>query len=330
MDRKIRVGVIGAGNMGRHHIRNYAEMDTVDLVAFSDPNPTSEALAQEYGTKRYDDYHDMVEHCQLDAVSIVVPTEMHFPIALHTIKHGIHTLLEKPIASTQQEAEELITQANQMDIVFTVGHIERYNPVVTALTDLLSSGRLGKVSSIISQRLGGMPNNEPQSDVVMDLAIHDIDILNHLLDSSGTIIGVHGSRTFHSQATDSAEILLSYEGTSGFIQANWVTPVKIRRISITGEKGFVMADYITQEITFYDSNMSFGLKDYDEFVFQFSNPTTKVVPVEKIEPLRAELEAFTQAAMGTKPAFLVNPHDALEALRNATQASRTISEYSHL
>lgn len=326
MSKKLSVAVIGAGNMGRHHIRNYFEMPEVELVAFADPHPLSGELAEQYNTKHFKDYSEMLSECQIDAVSIVVPTPLHFEIAMATMGKGIHTLLEKPIASTVSQAKDLINKANEMGVTFTIGHIERYNPIIQSLKELIASGRLGHISSIVSQRLGGFPTNEPKSDVILDLAIHDIDIFNYLSGVNGQIIGVHGSRTFHSKEVDSAEILLKHSGASGFIQANWVTPVKIRRITITGSNGFVEADYITQEIKFYDSNVSKSLDTFEEFVTQFSNPNTLVLTVNKYEPLKRELTSFIEAANGGTPALLVDPTDALEALESALKAGLSIKE----
>ena len=325
MDSKLRIGVIGAGNMGKHHIRNYSEMDNVELVAIADPNPLSTKLAEAHNAKYFADFNDLLESCELDAVSIVVPTPMHHEIASNTIQRGIHTLLEKPISSTAEEALDLIKKAKEAGVVFTVGHIERFNPVIKTLKELIDTGKLGRLSSIVSQRLGDFPTNEPKSDVILDLAIHDIDIFNYLTGSSGEIIGVHGSRTFHSREIDSAEILLKYKGTSGFIQANWVTPVKIRRITLTGSNGYVEADYVTQEIKFYDSNVAEDLDNFADFVTQFSNPNTITLVVEKFEPLRKELDAFTSACMGGDSSLLVDPIDALNALESALKAGESIT-----
>lgn len=326
MSKKLRVAVIGAGNMGRHHIRNYFEMPEVELVAFADPNLLSAEFAEKYDAKHFRDYSTMISECEIEAVSIVVPTPLHFEIAMATMNKGIHTLLEKPIASTVSQAKELIAKSQEMGVTFTIGHIERYNPIVQSLKELVVSGRLGHVSSIVSQRLGGFPTNEPKSDVILDLAIHDIDIFNYLTGANGEIIGVHGSRTFHSKEVDSAEILLKHRGASGFIQANWVTPVKIRRITITGSNGFVEADYITQEIKFYDSNVSQGLATFEEFVKQFSNPDTLVLNVNKYEPLKRELSSFIEAANGGTPELLVDSNDALQALESALKAGSSIKD----
>ncbi len=324
MSNVIRVAVIGAGNMGRHHIRNYSEIPETELVAISDPNPATQEIADKYGVSYFDNYVEMFNSCDIDAVSIVVPTPLHYQIASEAISRSIHILVEKPIASNAVEAEKLIEQAQQAEVIFTVGHIERYNPVVKALKQLVDSGSLGDISSIISKRLGGFPMNQPKTDVIMDLAIHDIDIFNFLIGQTSSFIGVHGSRTFHSEEMDSAEILLSCNGVSGFMQANWVTPVKIRRISITGSKGFVEADYITQEVVHYDANVSEGLGTFEEFVNQFSNPEKITVEVAKEEPLKQELTAFAAAINGDASRLLVDPHNALAALEIAMLASEKL------
>ncbi len=316
--------------MGQHHIRNYYEMPKVDLIAISDPADSALELATKYSAKYYQNYTDMLEDSELDAVSIAVPTFLHHEVASEIISRGIHTLLEKPIARTPKEAMKLVQLAKKKGVVLTIGHIERYNPVVAELKRIIDSGRIGDITSIISQRLGGFPKNEPETDVILDLAVHDIDIMSYLVGHSGEIMAAHGTNTFHSTETDSAEILLHFNGISGFIQANWVSPVKIRQISISGSKGYITANYITQEITFYE-HMAIRTQDnFEDFVRELGQPITNVIKVPRVEPLRRELDAFTLAASGQPPEMLVSPVDAIAALSLALQAVENIKDKQSL
>ncbi|OGC47035.1 hypothetical protein A2886_03040 [candidate division WWE3 bacterium RIFCSPHIGHO2_01_FULL_42_13] len=327
MPEQSRVGVIGAGNIGRHHIRNYSEMPETELVAISDPDTKkTPELAEQYGVRYYKNYIDMLEDCELKAVSIAVPTLLHHEIASETITRGIHTLVEKPIAATPEEALELIDLAEQNGVILTVGHIERYNPVIDKLKAMIDSGQLGTILTVESRRIGGFPLNEPKTDVMTDLAIHDVDIINYLLGTEGELREANGHRTHHSTEIDSAEIVLDYNGVSGIILANWITPVKIREIIITGSKGYLKANYITQEITLYEKMTIVDQNTFEEFVDAFGEPDEHIIRPAKKEPMRRQLGAFALAVSGRNSELLVDPKDALSALKVVIAAAEFIKD----
>ncbi len=314
--KKIQVAVIGAGNMGRHHVRNYFMLPEAELVALADINPKSKALADEYKTKFFTDYKEMIDRIKPDAVSIVVPTPLHKDVGTYAMERGIHCLVEKPIAYSVDEANELIDLAEKNNVVFTVGHIERYNPIIRAIKDVVDAGKLGKITSIVCQRVGGFPKIEPKTDVIIDLAVHDIDIINFLTGKYPEKIYSHASRTHHSNKVDSAEILMDYGGISGFVRANWLTPVKIRTISITGSGGYLEGNYITQELVYYEHNMQQVKNgEFSNFVSNLGEPEREVVPVDFEEPLAVELKTFLSKIAGDKSMDLVDPRDAREALK---------------
>lgn len=317
----IKVAVIGAGNMGRHHVRNYSMLPEADLVALADVNPLSEELAKEYKAAFFTDYKEMIDTLEPDAVSIVVPTPLHYEIGKYAMERGIHCLIEKPIAYSLDEADELIELAEKNKLVFTVGHIERYNPIIRAIKDILDKNKLGKITSIVCQRVGGFPQVEPKTDVIIDLAVHDIDILNFLIGKYPDRIYSHASRTHHSKKVDSAEILMDYGDISGFVRANWLTPVKIRTISITGSDGYLEGNYITQELVYYEHNMQ-KIKNgqFSNFVTNLGDPKKEVIPVNFEEPLAVELKSFLSNITGDTKHKLVDPRDAKEALRLSLKA----------
>ncbi|HLG91239.1 MAG TPA: Gfo/Idh/MocA family oxidoreductase [Candidatus Saccharimonadales bacterium] len=326
MSEQIRVGVIGVGNMGRHHIRNYSEMPDTKLVAMADPNQSTAELAERYNASYYAEYTEMLDAHQLDAVSVTVPTPLHHKIAKDTISRGIPTLVEKPIASSVAEGQELIDLAEEKEVVLSVGHVERYNPVVERLKQMIDSGQLGQILSIETRRVGGFPAIEPKTDVIMDLAIHDIDILNYLMSSKGEVREVNGHRTNHSLEIDSTEIFLDYGGVSGIILANWITPVKIREVIITGSKGYLQANYITQEITLYEK-MDIVQKDsFEGFVEAFGEPEEHIIRLAKKEPLHRQLSAFVLAAANGNRQELISPREALSALDIAIDAATRLKE----
>ncbi len=315
----IRVAVIGAGNMGRNHLRTYARMDNVKIVAIVDVNKKTAELAKEYGALFLENYAPLLEDNAVDAVSIVVPTPLHHNIGLDFIKHSIHCLVEKPIASTVSEAEALIAEAERQGVVFTVGHIERYNPMIQKLKKLVDDKEIGEITSIITRRVGGFPAIEPKTDVIVDLAVHDIDVISYLLGKQPTKIYGHGSKTLHSHKIDSAELLLDYGNASGFVQANWITPVKVRNIAVTGTTGYVEGNYITQELTYYKHTMSKKNAGFKNFVSSFGEPERYHVSEDPKEPLAIELQAFIDKISGGSPE-LVPPTAARDALAVVLQA----------
>lgn len=319
--QKLKVAVIGAGNMGRNHLRNYFLLPEAELAALADINPSTKELADEFRAEHFTDYKEMLEVVKPDAVSIVVPTPLHFEIAKEVMQRGIHCLLEKPITSTVDEADELIKLAEDTKVVFTVGHIEHYNPIIIKLRELLEAKKIGKITSISCRRVGGFPAVEPKTDVIIDLAVHDIDLISLLLNKQPKKISSHGSRTHHSKKIDSAEILLDYGDASGYVQANWLTPVKIRTISITGSQGYLEGNYITQELELYKHNMEkIKTGDFAEFVIKMGEPEKEVIKVDFQEPLAVELKAFIANIQGERGVHLVNPFAAREALRLALEA----------
>lgn len=320
MKPKIRVAVIGAGNMGKNHLRNYFMLPDAELVGLADINPDTKKLADEYDAAFFTDYKKMLDELKPTAVSIVVPTPFHAEVATEVMNRGIHCLLEKPIASTVEEADALIALAKKKDVVFTVGHIEHYNPLVIALKKLLDKKSIGEITSIVCKRVGGFPMVEPKTDVIIDLAVHDIGIISHLLDKKPKQVFSHGSRTHHSKKIDSAEILLDYGNASGFIQANWLTPVKIRTIAVTGSGGYIEGNYITQELEYYEHNMQIENEGFSNFIVKMGDPKKQIMKVDFEEPLAEELKAFLSRIEGNEKHYLVQPEEAREALELALKA----------
>lgn len=319
---KLRVAVIGAGNMGKNHLRNYSLLPEVQLVALADISPSTKSLAEEYNIDYFSDFKEMLDTCRPDAVSIVVPTPFHSVVATEVIGRGIHCLLEKPIASTVEEATELIALAKKRKVVFTVGHIEHYNPIVNAIKKAIDENRIGRVTSVVCKRVGVFPGREPKTDVIIDLAVHDIGIISLLLGRQPNHIFSHGSRTHHSKEIDSAEILMDYGEASGFIQANWLTPVKIRTIAVTGSEGYIEGDYVTQELELYRHTVEKSPSDdFSGFVMEMKTQHRESVKVDFAEPLARELKSFISKIQGDDTVEIVSPEDARDALRLALEAA---------
>lgn len=318
--RVVRVAVIGAGNMGRNHIRTYKQLKGVQLVGLADINAAAEHLAKEYDVNYYSNYKQMLDIETPDAVSIVVPTQLHHKIGLDVIRRGIHCLIEKPIASSVKEADEIINVARENGIVLTVGHIEHYSPMIQKLKELIDNKKIGHVTSIVCKRVGGFPSVEPKTDVIIDLAVHDLGVMSYLLGCKPNALYSHGSRTLHSAKIDAAEILLDFGRASGFVQANWITPVKVRTISVTGTKGYIEGNYITQELVHYEHNMKRAKDQFESFVLELGEPKKYAYAIKLQEPLAVELSHFIKRIKGDESVMLVKPEEAREALSNALQA----------
>lgn len=300
--------------MGKNHLRNYFILPESELVGLADINPATKKMADEYKAVFYTDYKEMLDELNPDAVSIVVPTPFHSEVATDVMSRGIHCMLEKPITSTVDEANKLIDIAKKNKVVFTVGHIEHYNPLVVKLKEVLDKKVVGEITSIVCKRVGGFPVVEPKTDVILDLAVHDIGIINYLLGESPKSVYSHGSRTHHSKQNDSAEILLDYGRASGFIQANWLTPIKIRTIAVTGSKGYVEGNYITQELVSYVHNMQKEVDDFSGFVIKMGDPQKDIIKVDFEEPLQIELKRFMAHISGENDSYLVSAREATIAL----------------
>jgi len=314
------VAVIGTGNMGKNHARVYSELKSAKLVAVSDMDETRGAeAAKMFGCKFYKDYKEMLQKEQLDGVSIVVPTKYHKQVALDCINAGKNVLVEKPIADTEKNAKEIIQAAKKKKVKLLVGHIERHNPAVKKLKELILSGVLGEIVSINAKRVGLFPPQITDVDVVSDLAVHDIDILNSLIGKSPKKIHAHLTKALNSKRYDCAEILMEYNGTAGIIQVNWVTPVKIRQLTVTGTKGYAELDYITQKLVLFESKYEKEYSNFGELV-KFSQTTSKEIPVNKEEPLKAELQHFIDCIEG-RAEPLVDGNQRLEALKIALKIS---------
>ena len=319
MNNKINIAVIGAGNMGRHHARNYYELETAELIAIADADESKKELAEKFGCKFYKDYKEMLEKEKIDAVSIAVPTKFHKQVAFDVIKKGKHILLEKPIADNIQDAEEIIKEAKAYKIKLMIGHIERFNPAVQKLKELIDVGKLGQISSIIARRVGLFIPQIQNVNVILDLAVHDIDVINYLVGMEPKIVHKNSGEALSSLngVDDYAELFLKYDqGISGFIQVNWITPIKIRNLSVTGTKGYAELNYITQELVVHESNYNPAYQDFKDFVVKFGTPNEIKLNIKIEEPLKLELKHFIDCILENKEP-LVSGEDGLSALRVA-------------
>ena len=306
--RVLRAGVIGLGSMGVNHARVYAEIEGVELAAVADTSLDRLESVPHGGAATYDDYRRMLAEERLDLVSVCVPTLLHRDVALAAIEKGVALLVEKPIAATLDEGQAMAKTAEQAGVPLMVGHVERFNPAVLEAKRRLAAGELGRVYQVYARRTGPFPQRVRDVGVVHDLAPHDIDVMLFLLESA--VERVY-AETLRGVATEHEDmlwgILLFRNGAVGVLDVNWLTPLKVRQLSILGEKGLLQADYLSQQVSLYPRG-SDG---------QSGDAAPKAIHVESAEPLRLELEAFADAVRrGVAPP--VSAADGLAALETAS------------
>ncbi len=311
-----RTAVIGVGSMGRNHVRVYSEMPDVELVAVVDADP---ALADSVGkashVPAYDDYREMIERERPEAVSVVVPTSLHYRVAKDVLELGCHVMVEKPIASTAGEAYELVRAAEGLGLALMVGHIERFNPAIVELKRRLDQNELGRIFQVHARRLGPFPTRIQDVGVIMDLAPHDLDIMRYLTGSEVSRVHAETKRILHETQDDMFVGLVRFDdGALGMLEINWLTPTKIRELCVTGERGMFRVNYITQDLFFYE-NAATNDSGWPtiSLIRGVSEGMVIQYPVKKKEPLRAELESFIACVRDRLPG-VGNGRDAMVAL----------------
>lgn len=279
---KVKVGIVGVGHLGSIHAKVYSKMDNVDLVGVCDCNiERALEIGKKFHTNSYADYEDLFG--KVNAASIVVPTSMHYNIAKEFLNQGIHVLIEKPITKTLSEADELIDMAREKGLIIQVGHVERFNAAVLALEHVLK-----KPKFLECQRLGPFHKRVEDVGVVLDLMIHDIDIVLGLIKQEVINIEAVGLSTM-SDHEDVANVRLIFEdGTIADITASRVTKDVVRKIRIFQEDSYISLDYVNQEVTLFKKT---GKKIQKE-----------KVKIKKTEPLKEELRSFIECVRtGKKP-----------------------------
>jgi len=314
-----KVAVIGVGSMGGNHARVYSELPGVKLVAVCDSRlSVAENVAQRWGTNAYVDFRELLEKERPEAVSIAVPTVLHEAATIAALEAGADVLVEKPIASTPEAGLRVIECARKNRRQLMVGHIVRFNPAVQELKKKLTEGMLGRIFQINCRRIGPFPSRVQDVGVVIDLAPHDIDIMRYLTGFNPVRVFAEIEQRLH---TDHEDLLLGWlrfpDNISGGLEINWLTPTKIREVTVLGERGMFKVDDLTQDLYFYENAQASGnvwtalttLKGVGEgSMTRFAFP--------RYEPLKAELQAFLQAVESGEP-VPVSGEDSLIALKVA-------------
>ncbi len=309
----IRIGVIGVGNMGQHHTRVLSLLKDVELIGVSDVNVDRGLdTASKYRVRFFEDYHDLLHH--VDAVCIAVPTRLHFSVGMTCLKAGVHVLIEKPIAASISEAEALVNAAAEAQCILQVGHIERFNPAFQELNKVLKTEEL---LALEAHRMSPYADRASDVSVVLDLMIHDIDLLLELAGAPVSRLTASGSRASDSGYLDYVTATLGFtNGIVATLTASKVTHRKIRRIAAHCKNSLTEADFLNNEILIHRKTTANYLTDYGQVLYRQDGLIEKV-HTSNIEPLHAELEHFVTCVRGgNQPS--VGGQQALKALRLAS------------
>lgn len=309
----IRIGVIGVGNMGQHHARVLSLLKDVEMVGVSDINVERGLdTASKYRVRFFEDYRDLLPF--VDAVCVAVPTRLHYEVGMTCMQAGVHVLIEKPIAASIAEAESLVNMAAESQCILQVGHIERFNPAFQELSKVLKTEQL---LALEADRMSPYANRANDVSVVLDLMIHDIDLLLELAAAPVIRLTASGSCASDSGYLDYVTASLGFaNGIVATLTASKVTHRKIRRVAAHCKNSLTEADFLNNEILIHRQTTANCMTDYGQVLYRQDGLIEKVY-TSNIEPLYAELEHFVSCVRGgNQPS--VGGEQALKALRLAS------------
>ncbi|EGB16484.1 oxidoreductase domain protein [Pseudodesulfovibrio mercurii] len=295
----LKVGVVGLGRMGGIHLRNYTEMPGVEVVGVVDVDAKArEAVAARFGVRTFATLDELLAF-EPDAVSVCVPTFLHHEAGMRLLDRGVAAIIEKPLAATAAEGEELVAKSREKGVPLMVGHVERFNPSIERVKSLLGDD----VISVHIERVSPYPVRIQDVGVIKDLGSHDIDLIRYLTGSDIKAVHAVASASF-GKHEDSALIAAEMEnGVLAQITTNWVTPFRSRKISVACKSKFVVADLIAQSVT-----------EYSPFSETDKTYSVREWPVVAREPIKAELTAFLDALRNNTPVPITG-EDGLEVLK---------------
>ena len=331
--------IVGYGNMGTKHARVIREMGGVGAVwGVVDPNPDRRRRAERD--------NNCPTHPSIEAAlsgtsrprcaTVAASTRLHHELVAQLLASRIPTLVEKPIAATSDQGRALLELARRHETFLTVGHVERFNPAVVAARKIVADKLIGETLQLCFRRVGGLAAApvDTLQDVLVDLAVHDYDLARFITGGALEIVDALGHR--EGEFFDSALILGRLStGCSMQLQVNWRTPVKIRRIEITGTSGYVEINLITQQVVLYRQNPILAGSSinpdqhnyFDNYLMSFSSPDRVEIGIERREPLAEELAAFWRAVEAGEPSPM-SPDDAVVAVELTEQTRRKLAQHA--
>jgi len=309
---KLKVGVVGVGYFGQFHAEKYSKIKDVELVGVVDADGSrAREIAQRYQTQSFPHYANLLQEVQ--AVSIAVPTPFHYSVTRDCFLQGVDVLLEKPISSTLEEADELVRLSDSKGLIFQVGHLERFNGAWSA-----AEGKVKHPWFIESHRLGPFSGRGTEVDVVLDLMVHDLDILLSLVDGKVKEFQAVGIPVL-THTSDIANARIEFEnGCIANLTASRISEEKVRKTRIVQAEGILSVDYLSQKLFLSKKAASAGGKEIPEMV-------TEEIPVKKVDLLETEIQSFLQGVRHRKRPR-VSGSDGRQALALALRIIRRIDD----
>lgn len=301
--KKLGVAVIGTGFWGKNHARVYKELELTNLIAICDTNADrAKLIADQYGVKAYTDSTLMLKDPEIQAISVCTWSTMLAQEALKGLNAEKHVLVEKPMATTTEQAQTLLKTAKANDLHLTVGFLMRFIPGLQQIRDAVATKKIGELVSATAKRVTQWPERIGDVGVVKDTAIHDIDVMRFISGEDPTSVYAKMGSMRHRQFEDYAQIMLTFEsGKTAFIETNWLTPYKIRTLNVTGSEAIMRLDYNSQELWIENAKESLQPR----------------IPFE--EPLKAELKHFAECVLEDKKPMITG-EDGYKALQIALAA----------
>jgi len=316
----VRIGVIGAGVMGERHCRVCANLPRVELVGVVDPNQErGRQVAEAYETTSFADHRALFS--QVDAVTIAASTPTHYALAAEFLEQGLHTMVEKPITETIEEAQQLVQIADERGLILQVGHIERFNPAFIELKHVVEGMRLVGINM---RRLSPFDTSNTDVDVIRDLMIHDLDLAVALVESELEGIAAWG-RSISTGTIDHAVANLSFRGGPiATLFASRITEQKVRAIEIIADGAYVEADLLNKSVMVHRRTFPQYLDNHNITKYRQESIIERI-HVPMFEPLMLELRHFADCVRQNRPSD-VPGQDGLRALKLAEQVARFIAD----
>ena len=321
----LKIAVFGTGHLGKFHLNNWKEIDGAEVIGFYDPNDDNAlAVAEQYQIKRYESAEALMDEC--DAVDIVAPTVYHFELCEMAIRKGKHVFVEKPLTNTMDEARALVKLAKESNLKFQVGHVERFNPAFLAL-----KGQSLKPMFIEVHRIAEFNPRGTDVSVVLDLMIHDIDIILHLVKSNVSYIAANGVAVM-SETPDIANVRIEFDnGCVANLTSSRISMKKMRKIRLFQKDAYIGIDFLEKKTEIIRMDQTDDNNDFS-FDIETSNGTKKIgilnPVVEPVNAIKMELEAFKDAIINNTetPVTII---DGFSALDVAHQILEKINNQQH-
>ena len=321
----LRIAQFGTGHLGKFHLNNWKEIEGIELVGFFDPSDeNAKAVEEQYQLKRYLDAEELMDNC--DAIDIVAPTIHHYQLCEMALRKGKHVFVEKPLANTMDEARDLVKLAKESNLKFQVGHVERFNPAFLALKDYKLRPMFIEV-----HRLAQFNPRGTDVSVILDLMIHDIDIILHLVKSNVSYISANGVAVM-SDTPDIANVRIEFDnGCVANLTSSRISIKKMRKIRLFQKDAYIGIDFLEKKTEVIRINQE---GDKNDFSFDIeTNHGTKTIgisnpPIKEINAIKMELEAFRDAIVNnTETPVTIN--DGFSAMEVAHQILDKINNRQH-